>query len=202
MREIDFTGLVDLPDDFDLGNLRQALRLFDGRRGVALDIGAHRGIWSREMARHFRYVLAVEPTPLCRQINLEKTPAINVINMAMEGGGYAPTGRVRMKAGKENTGQTHCAEDGEYIQTARTVDWLTRGVGSIDFIKIDVEGMEWHVLKGAEQTILKHRPAIMIEENGLCTRYGVTPEQTHAAITDHGYDLAGRWNKDYLYLPC
>ncbi len=33
----------------------------------------------------------------------------------------------------------------------------------LDFVKIDVEGMEWEVLKGAEQTLRKHKPVILYE---------------------------------------
>jgi FkbM family methyltransferase len=36
-------------------------------------------------------------------------------------------------------------------------------IQQIDFIKIDVEGYEYHVLSGAEETIKKHRPSFFIE---------------------------------------
>lgn len=38
---------------------------------------------------------------------------------------------------------------------------------NIDFIKIDVEGFELEVLKGAIKTIEKHRPTVLIEVHGL-----------------------------------
>ena len=34
----------------------------------------------------------------------------------------------------------------------------------LDYIKIDCEGYELNVLKGAEQTIKKHKPIIVIEQ--------------------------------------
>ena len=38
-------------------------------------------------------------------------------------------------------------------------------IDRIDFIKIDVEGSEWAVLRGAERVLQQHRPALMVELN-------------------------------------
>jgi FkbM family methyltransferase len=50
----------------------------------------------------------------------------------------------------------------------------------IDFIKIDVEGAEILVLKGAEQTIKKWRPIVVFEHGlGGSDVYGTTPTQIY-----------------------
>ncbi|HEJ2468562.1 TPA: FkbM family methyltransferase [Vibrio cholerae] len=41
------------------------------------------------------------------------------------------------------------------------------GISSVDFIKIDVEGMEYDVLLGAERTISANRPHIFLEINSV-----------------------------------
>lgn len=149
----------DLSDDHQIEQIRAAL-CFVKKHTLALDIGAHRGIWSREMVKDFDEVTAIEPTDLYKQIDQSY---INVINAACG----AKVGKCRMQAGKKNTGQTFVTEGDE-------VDVIT--VDSLNvipnFIKIDVEGMEYDVLKGGRKTILKHKPLIMIEENNLCLRYG------------------------------
>lgn len=43
------------------------------------------------------------------------------------------------------------------------LDTLTSSLKKIDLIKIDVEGFEHEVLLGAEETILRHRPIIVLE---------------------------------------
>ncbi len=194
-KKVDFTGLADLPDNFDLSHLHQALRLFDGR-GVAIDVGAHRGIWSREMAVHFRTVFAFEPTQLAQQINPGNAISnIRVSQLAISD----HVGQLGLKVGTENTGQTHTVK-GCDVACHRLDDLFPND--SCDFIKIDVEGAEVAVIDGAAELIKRTKPAIMLEENNLCTRYGKQPQDVHNAIIKYGYELAGRWNKDYLYLPC
>jgi len=63
---------------------------------------------------------------------------------------------------------------------------------NIDFIKIDVEGYQLKVIKGAEQTILKHKPYILIEDN--CKN---TPAVTH--LSNHfGMKVIVNYKGDYL----
>lgn len=53
-----------------------------------------------------------------------------------------------------------------------TIDRLVdehRLLGKVSFIKIDVEGSEVHVLNGAKETIMKHRPKILIEKKDNIT---------------------------------
>ena len=47
----------------------------------------------------------------------------------------------------------------------------------VDVIKIDVEGYEIPVLKGAEQTITTNRPIIQVEGNSSGKRYGIHKKQ-------------------------
>ncbi|MHA1664401.1 MAG: FkbM family methyltransferase [Candidatus Njordarchaeales archaeon] len=36
-------------------------------------------------------------------------------------------------------------------------------IGKVNYIKIDVEGAEFEVLKGLEKTLKKHRPVVIVE---------------------------------------
>lgn len=151
--------LRDIPDDWQHGDVTQAIR-YARAFNCAIDCGAHRGVITRLLARYFRTVVAIEPGPLADQIE----GAAQVIRAAL---GDKP-GRCGMADGKHNTGQRHVT-DGDSVEVI-TLDSL--GL-SPDFIKLDVEGMEWHTLIGGEQTIRRYRPVIMLEENGLNRRYGI-----------------------------
>lgn len=53
-----------------------------------------------------------------------------------------------------------------------TLDKVVRaeGISRIDFIKVDVEGSEWAVLRGAEQVLKKFKPGLMVELNEVTAR--------------------------------
>jgi hypothetical protein len=58
----------------------------------------------------------------------------------------------------------------------------------VDIIKIDVEGMEVPLLQGAEQTIRRNRPWILIEGNKSPGRYGQIQTRHLTSITQLGHD--------------
>ena len=75
----------------------------------------------------------------------------------------------------------------------------------VNLIKIDVEGAEVALLKGAEQTIRRFRPILMIEVNpATLQRSGSTARDVIEAIGRHGYRMhyAGRFRLKLLqHLP-
>jgi hypothetical protein len=76
---------------------------------------------------------------------------------------------------------------------AERVDRLVRkGFNPPSVIKIDVQGEELEVLKGAEQTIIKYRPAMCIEAHEIITR-GI-PEVTQVTgLKQKDIDLLDKW---------
>lgn len=167
-------ALVDIPDNWQHDDVLQAIKLcrqFD----LAIDCGAHRGVVTRYLATRFARVVAIEPGPLADQIE-----GAEVIRAGV---GDKP-GRCGMADGKHNTGQRHCVPGDEIdIITLDSLDLAP------DFIKLDVEGMEYHALIGAEQTIRTHRPVIMLEENGLNQRYGIADNACKRLLESWGARL-------------
>jgi FkbM family methyltransferase len=60
----------------------------------------------------------------------------------------------------------------------------------VNVIKIDVEGAEWAVLRGAEATIARERPAIIFEANEeTCEAAGYSMSDVFEWMRARGYDL-------------
>ena len=132
----------------------------EGRR-VAVDVGGHVGLWSRVMAGDFEAVHAFEPLPMhieCFERNTLGMGNVTLNQFAL-GDAY---GTIRVKAPFDNTGHAHVHPDGEEVQL-RPLDAF-EFPGIIDLLKIDVEGFELEVVRGAEFTIRDHRPTIIVEQ--------------------------------------
>jgi FkbM family methyltransferase len=80
------------------------------------------------------------------------------------------------------------------VPVARLDDALPGGYVPA-FVKIDVEGGELDVLRGAKQTLAAHRPILAIEHGlGSADYFGARPQDLHALLTELGYrvfDLDG-----------
>ena len=77
------------------------------------------------------------------------------------------------------------------VRTARLDDVLLSQNKKIDFIKIDVEGAELSVLKGATELIKRDRPVIVFECGlGGSDVYDATPAELYTFFADLGYSIS------------
>jgi FkbM family methyltransferase len=78
-----------------------------------------------------------------------------------------------------------------------TLDQIIPSNERIAFIKIDVEGGEFHVIKGGIETIRRSNPIIVFEAGaGSTGQYGVKPDDIYPLLTEIlGYELSTmeRW---------
>jgi FkbM family methyltransferase len=79
-----------------------------------------------------------------------------------------------------NSGVAQISSDGTPIEL-KTLDSFN--FKNVTFIKIDVEGYELKVLKGALKTILTSKPDIMVE-----THIGITPENVLELLPGYSYE--------------
>lgn len=67
---------------------------------------------------------------------------------------------------------------------------IVNKIEKVDFIKMDVEGGEYLVLKGAENVLKDYSPVIMLELQEVHTKcFGYSPEELISYLGDFGYRL-------------
>jgi FkbM family methyltransferase len=156
---------------------------------VAIDCGAWWGPWTYWLSRRAGRVVSLEPVPHVAEF-LRRVVGNNVEIVCTAASDHAGTSMLYLPPsglGSEgrSTVEPSLAVDGATsIEVALTpIDALE--VGDVGLIKIDVEGHERVVLRGAAQTIARYRPVLVIE---IEERGGVTVADTFVALDALGYD--------------
>jgi FkbM family methyltransferase len=195
-RYFDVTG-----DAFEIDHLTAALAHCSGR-GVALDVDAHYGSWSRHLGRQFAQVNAYEPVPetfACLVENTRDFPNVQIFQQAVG----EKNQRVSVGQGKiyQHPGTETVTTSVGDIDMVRIDDL---GLPLIDFIKIDVEGYELHVLHGAEQTLRRDKPVIIFEENNRGQiEHNIQNGRCASFLNALGAELMCVLNKDFVFKwPC
>lgn len=145
---------------------------------VILDIGANIGCTALLFGELSKNVYAFEPSPttfVFLEKNISKSGLKNIFpqNMGLgtEPGEYTLTFNPSNRSGSFVSNQTQaCAGHTVEKIVIRQMDEVLKSlnVSRVDFIKIDVEGFEGHVLRGATQTLATNRPVVLLELNHWC----------------------------------
>ena len=163
---------------------------------TAIDVGAHIGIWTKELSRLFKEVWAFEPCSEnfeCLKANAPRKAQL--VNVAL--GDCDGKCDLDLPEGG-NSGMWRVA-GGDKIEL-HTLDSYT--FDEVDLIKIDAEGYEGKVLKGALETIRLSRPVIVFEDNGLGEKYyGFDWLDPKVLLAAEGYEQVHKANKDLIWAP-
>jgi FkbM family methyltransferase len=171
-----------------------------GKRCVALDIGGHVGLWSRVLAHHFQKVVAFEPLPaLIPHFKFNTADCENVKLIECAAG--ETDGEIDLVTVADNSGNGYVAPtgvSGTSIFSAPVVRVDSLNLHDVDFIKIDVEGWEVPVIMGAQRTIRRDRPVMVVEQKpNNAERYGRTRMSAVDLLKTWGYDIAWERSGDY-----
>ena len=145
------------------------------RRGVAIDIGANIGLWGHFMCWHFDHVEMFEPDQLNRQCLVYGTA-----NSCGDKSIHSTAGTV------ETTCELRTLDEFEYPK--------------VDFMKIDTQGSELEILKGAVDTIKRCEPIVCVEVTPSVKQYQ-TENDINAFFRSAEYLAVGGWKKDKVFIP-
>jgi FkbM family methyltransferase len=173
-----------------------ALRTWVAPGSTVIDVGANIGFFTVRFARWAEpqgRVIAIEPEPEnVRQLRWRiddagVTSSVEVI----EGVVADQAGTLRLWLSPFSPAAHHLAADGIPVR-AWTVDDLmaARGWPFVSLIKIDVDGAEVRVLRGARETITRWHPVLFVEVcDRLLEEAGFSAEMLLEEIERHGYRL-------------
>ena len=158
---------------------------------TVLDIGAWCGTWSKALEPYSKKVIAFEPDRVHFSC-LEKNCTINC------------TPRNEAVGAKE--GMISLSDD-DFTQAKRVISEGSikmiaiddLAYEQVDLIKIDVEGYEMEVLKGAKRT-LTNTQYLMIELNNNTKKYGSSNNDVESYLRDIGFRvLIQHWPDKVFY---
>jgi FkbM family methyltransferase len=178
--------------------------------GTALDIGANVGNHTVYISRYLtaRKIIVFEPNPpvaTVLQINVLLNQCSNV-DVQFLGTALGATDKLvrlvlppKTRAGLDNLGGTSVADDPYGTVAMVTGDSLLTGE-DVNFIKIDVEGLEMEVLDGLQSTISRRRPNIFIEVTKA------NESMLFQWMTTNGYEIIAQFSRydkvvNYMLIP-
>jgi len=177
----------------------EVLAKFLGPGKTMIDVGASYGIFtlaSAHLVGSQGTVLAFEPAQatfrvLERNLAINHSPKVNAMRMALSD----KPGKMRLyhdaDPSRNSLAQAGASQDYEEVEV-RTLDSVVQdlGLSRIDFIKIDAEGADELVCRGASEILKKYRPPIFFEENrGAVSHLGLERRGTAAFLASLGYDF-------------
>lgn len=166
---------------------------------VIVDVGASFGDNSIPYARAVGpggAVHAFEPQPesfQCLKANAKEYKQIHCYQQALG----ESDATMFLSATKGNIGASFLSPSKDELCTEVRIKTLDSfGIKNVRFMKIDTEGFELSVLRGASQTILDGQPTILIEIGDHSNRFGVSKHQVVYYLKSIGYEmLSAEWEK-------
>ena len=165
-----------------------------------IDVGANVGNWSREFASRMPGIargIAFEPSPATAaqlRTRLADYNGVEIVQCAISD----RSGTATFYA-ETNCGETSSLIHGHSQIDARTisvqvstldVEIAKRKIASVDLLKIDAEGFDFHVLRGSEDSLNNQKiDVIEFEYNSPWAQSGATLAGAYSFLQTKGYDV-------------
>ena len=157
--------------------------LLRGRK-LALDIGAHVGMWSAVMATQFKRVVAFEPIAENRACLALNAPTVEIMPYALSN----KSGTLSLTNPEPtNSGAWTIAGEGTAVRCLALDDFV--GLEP-NFVKIDVQDGVLDMLEGGRRTLCSSKPMIALEGT----------DEEHTFLEDMGFRSFWRGNRDGIYV--
>ena len=194
--KLDFLYECEVSEDEPYGSF---LKLSDNE--IYLDLGAYTGDTVADFVRRvktYKSITAVEPDKKSFKKLLSNTAELNsfkAVNACVSD--YIGMSEFAMRGGRNSS-----VGDGEQIP-AVTVDEIVKD--GVSFIKADVEGEEIKAIKGAKNTILKHRPKMQLAcyhktEDLIAIPHAICGIRKDYRLYIRHFPCVPAWDTNYFFI--
>jgi len=157
-------------------------------RSLAIDLGAHVGIFTTRMERDFDEVYSFEPAADNFRCLAQNTRKAHLFNCCV----WSTEAKLAMKyENHHNSGANEVCGEGSYPALPLDVFNLRPGL-----IKLDIQGSECHALAGAIGTLLA-KPVLIVES----WKNGAPDTELEEFLGSLRYRSAVGINKDGVWIP-
>lgn len=179
----------------EVGNI-DALASFITPGTTAIDVGANVGYFTKRFAAWVSRggkVIAIEPEPINfeRLTRMLQMRGLSPMVEAIQAVAADVEGTLNLQINPVHPGDHKLAQAGLPV-TAHTIDTLlaNRRWPAVSLIKIDVQGAEEKVLRGARETIRRFRPAIFLEvDDNALVAMNSSAVTVLSLLTNEGYAI-------------
>jgi FkbM family methyltransferase len=182
---------------------RAALYALISKGDIVIDVGANIGevtLNAAALVGTTGKVYSFEPSrstfrKLGRNVDLNKCANVTLFNMGLS----SAEGSAAFMVPNGNRGGARIASPNEHpdqIVELTTLDQLWSSIkGPVSLIKVDIEGHEFHALKGAEWVLREYRPKLFVElDDANLRRSGSSAEQLLSFIETLGYRIVNAYD--------
>ncbi len=188
---------LDMPDWWEMSFLQRFLR----RGDVVADVGANIGVYSMLAASLVGpegSVVAFEPDPfnierLRRQVQRNQLSQLHIVEAAVA----ECVSELFLKAGKDSLSSVAMSPREGIPVAAVSLDSYFESRQPPVYVKVDVEGYEEAVVRGASSLMHRNFPLVwQLELGGLGNCYGYSEAFICDKLLSHGYQFC-RYNADH-----
>ncbi|MHB1424126.1 MAG: FkbM family methyltransferase [Gemmataceae bacterium] len=165
--------------------------------GVFVDVGANVGLHTLSIAAHVSEggaVVAFEPHPVNHRLLVRNLEQNRLRHAVAENLGLAEAEATLIGSARGEGGNWSLASRGDYrfeVRLVRLDDyWREHPLPRLDLMKIDIEGAEVRMLRGARRTIERFQPLIVFE---VCPSWlekmRTSAAELFAELVGHGYSI-------------
>jgi len=172
---------------------------------VAIDIGANIGLWLMHLCDDFEHVLAFEPMVAYQDCLIKNLKGVTNYTLFAEACGERPLYWPMVNGKVGQSGNTFLDPNYDPLRTdggralVKVVPLDQYRFENVDFIKIDCEGYEEYIVKGAKRTIEENRPIMIVEQKeGWPERHGLERQGAVKYLESLGMQLLLEFSGDFI----